>query len=193
MYYVTSPEYHQKGGLHFHLLIGGITFDDLKCVPATTSKGKFIFKNGKQIFNVTAWKWGHSTLSKIENSEASKHYICKYITKQNLDDRFFGKRRYYASQNINRPIVTKWVETPEDCFKYINTDVYLIAYCDTLKKYAVLTTDGNGEVDTARNTPQSKDYLAAALAPPATSKKSAENAPLRLRRLAVSLLDIRDT
>ena len=121
------------------------------------------------------------------------HYICKYITKQNLDDRFFGKRRYYASQNINRPIVTKWVETPEDCFKYINTDVYLIAYCDTLKKYAVLTTDGNGEVDTARNTPQSKDYLAAALAPPATSKKSAENAPLRLRRLAVSLLDIRDT
>ncbi len=154
MYYVATPEYHKKGGLHFHLLIGGVSFEELKCVPALKKNGKPKFKNGKQIFNVTAWKYGWSTLSVVENSEAAKHYLCKYITKQHYDDRFFNKRRYYMSHNVKRPIIASWTETPELCLKHIDTKVMLIAYCDLKKKYAVLTHDGSGLV-TEPNTPQS--------------------------------------
>ena len=170
MYYVATPEYHKKGGLHFHLLIGGISFDELKCVPALKKNGKPIYKNGKQIFNVTAWKYGFSTLSKVENSEAAKHYLCKYITKQHYDDRFFNKRRYYASRNIIRPIIDSWTETPELCLRHIDTKVLLIAYCNKKKKYAVLTHDGSGLVH-ERNTAASVVALRqlAAVSPRAAS------------------------
>ena len=56
MYYVAVPEYHKYGGLHFHLLIGGVTMEELKAVPARYEKrkgrhkkGDFIFKHGHQI------------------------------------------------------------------------------------------------------------------------------------------------
>ena len=147
MYYIATPEYHKKGGLHFHLLVGGITMSELKCEPSKDTNGLYIFKNGKQIYNINAWKKGFSTLSKIENQEASKHYVCKYITKQNLDDRFFGKRRYYTSRNINRPTIEKWQTSPADVLDDFPEQIFLINYFDPRKRYAVLTHDGNGVIE----------------------------------------------
>ena len=160
MYYVAVPEYHKKGGLHFHLLIGGVTMEELKAVPAISKRGRFIFKNGKQIFNVTRWRLGYSTLSIIGNDEATKHYICKYITKQHYDDRFFSKRRYYVSNNIRRPEVEKYCTDTENSFDGIDLNVYTVAYANMQKKYAVLTTDGNGVVDFDRNTEEVKGHMA---------------------------------
>ncbi len=166
MYYVAVPEYHKDGGLHFHLLIGGITMDELKAIPARYEKrkgrhkkGDLIFKNGKQIFNVERWKLGYSTLSIIENAEASKHYICKYISKQHYDERFFGKRRYYVSMNIKRPEIIKDVKRIEHCLDGIDLNVYTVAYGDLSKKYAVLIHDGNGIVDYTRNTAEVKRHM----------------------------------
>lgn len=165
MYYVAVPEYHKKGGLHFHLLIGGVTMDELKAVPALSKKGRLIFKKGKQIFNVERWKLGYSTLSVIDNSEATKHYICKYITKQHYDDRFFGKRRYYVSKNIRRPEIEKHCTTPEKSLDGINLDVYLVSFADISKKYAVFTSDGNGIVLPDQNTDGVKQDMAEFTAP----------------------------
>ena len=100
MFYLAVPEYHKKGALHFHLLIGGVSFDDLKC-----QHWKDI--NGKPIYIVGRWRTGYSTLSVIENLEKTKNYILKYLTKQSLDERFFGKKRFYVSRNIVRPEVIK--------------------------------------------------------------------------------------
>ncbi len=161
MYYVAVPEYHKKGALHFHLLIGGVTFEELGCVPALTKRGRLKFKNGKQIFNVTAWKWGFSTLSIIENVEASKHYICKYISKQHFDGRFFNKRRYYASHNIKRPLIEKRCVKPEDCLNGIDDNVYLVEYLNPEKQYLVLSYDGNGIVNETMNAPAVKEDLQA--------------------------------
>lgn len=167
MYYVAVPEYHKNGGLHFHLLVGGVTMADLKAVPARYvkdvkhhKKGDLVFKRGKQIFNVTRWKLGYSTLSVIENVEATKHYICKYITKQHCDDRFFGKKRYYVSNNIRRPVVDKWTEAIEHCLDGIDLNVYLVSYADIKKKFAVFTHDGNGIVNTELNSEEVKADIA---------------------------------
>jgi hypothetical protein len=151
MYYVTVPEYHKKGGLHFHILIGGITLDELKATPALNKRGKQIHKKGKAIWNIGAWKKGFSTLSIIGNGEATKHYICKYITKQHADDRFFNKRRYYVSRNIERPEIEKRVERIENALNGIDTNVELVSYLDPRKKFAVFTHDGNGIVNAEQN------------------------------------------
>lgn len=152
MYYVTVPEYHKKGGLHFHILIGGITLDELKATPALNKRGKQIHKKGKAIWNIGAWKKGFSTLSIINNGEATKHYICKYITKQHADDRFFNKRRYYVSRNIERPEIEKHVERVENALNGIDTNVQLVSYLDPRKKYAVFTHDGSGIINAEQNT-----------------------------------------
>lgn len=159
MYYVAVPEYHKKGGLHFHLLIGGVTLDELGAVPAVSKRKRLIFKNGKQIFNITKWKYGYSTLSVIGNCEATKHYISKYITKQHLDDRFINKRRYYCSKNIVRPQIEKYTCLPERCLDDVDLNVYTVAYADRKKLFAVLTSDGNGVVDFSRNTDEVKEHM----------------------------------
>ncbi len=156
MYYVTVPEYHKKGGLHFHILIGGITLDELQATPALNKRGKQIHKKGKAIWNIGAWKKGFSTLSIIGNGEATKHYICKYITKQHADDRFFNKRRYYVSRNITRPEIEKRVERIENALNGIDTNVQLVSYLDPRKKFAVFTHDGNGIVNTTQNSAEVK-------------------------------------
>ncbi len=159
MYYVAVPEYHDNGGLHFHLLIGGVSMDELKAVPARYpknvgrhKKGDFIFKNGHQIFNVERWKLGYSTLSKVKNKDAVKHYICKYISKQHLDDRFFGKRRYYVSKNIKRPDIQKYCETIAKSFDKIDTNVFVVSYAEKSKGYVVFERDGDGLVRKDVNT-----------------------------------------
>lgn len=105
MYFVTAAEYHKKGGLHFHLLVGGIDFDSLQ--PEfwrKQTKGK---NKGEPIYKINAWGAGFSTMTRIISQSATKHYICKYISKQHFDERFFNKKRYYTSHNIKRPIIRK--------------------------------------------------------------------------------------
>lgn len=177
MFYTAVPEYHKKGGLHFHLLVGGVTMEELGAVPAVSKRGRRIFKKGKQIFNVTKWKYGFSTLSKIDNSEAAKHYICKYISKQHLDDRFFGKRRYYVSRNIRRPEVQKWCTSTERCMEGIDLNVFTVAYANMQKRYAVLTHDGNGIAQFDRNTDEVKQHMAKLTAPTARTDQARAVAP----------------
>lgn len=159
MYYIAVPEYHKKGGLHFHLLMGGITLEELQAVPAMTKHGKLKIKNGKQIYNVNRWRLGFSELSILGNGEAAKHYICKYISKQNLDDRFFNKRRYYVSHNIGRPRIVKQCVMPSRCLDGIDDNVYVVEYLDPHEKYAVLSHNGDGIVNKTMNAPEVKDDL----------------------------------
>ena len=145
MFYVATPEYHKKGALHFHLLVGGITMEVLKCTLAVKKNGRLKRKHGFQIYNVGAWKNGWAELSVLGNEEAAKHYICKYITKQNLDDRFFGKRRYYCSYNIRRPVITKSTYSYYG-WEMPDLNVYSVSYCDDKKGFAVFKRDGDGVV-----------------------------------------------
>ncbi len=165
MFYVTVPEYHKKGGLHFHILIGGITLEELKATPALNKRGKQIHKKGKAIWNIGAWKKGFSTLSIIGNGEATKHYICKYITKQHADDRFFNKRRYYVSRNITRPEIERRAERIENALNGIDMNVQLVSYLDPRKKFAVFTHDGSGIVNADQNTDEVKTDVRKLFAP----------------------------
>ena len=181
MYYVAVPEYHMKGGLHYHMLIGNISAEQLKLVysgnvcASFTKKGNCsktyfdkVSKNfdlkitdGLPIYNITAWKYGFSTASEVQNTEAVKHYLTDYITKGHVDERFFSKKRFFCSQNVLRPWIEKYhvllssdenfqikkfydennlSEMLENEGLYLTED-YGVEYQDSDKQYVVFTND----------------------------------------------------
>lgn len=141
MIYVAVEEYHKKGGLHFHLLIGNITAGELGLVDS----GKKVKKGrcrGQVIYKVTKWKLGWNSVTQILDTIAVKYYISKYLTKGKVDPRFFGKKRFYASKNISRPIIEKSkheITKDFDIFDSIIKADYNIDYEDTKKEYIVLS------------------------------------------------------
>lgn len=130
MTYIMLYEKHQDGAYHFHGLIGNVTATQLKLVDS----GKI--KNGRTIYNITAWKYGFSTVTEIESLEKTRSYISKYLTKDGLDIDFRGKKRYYASRNLHRPIITK-TALDGHCADLFDTSPFDTKYADPKKQYAV--------------------------------------------------------
>lgn len=142
LYYVAVPEYHKKGGLHFHLLMGGVIAEDL----GLKDSGKIVKSGrckGQTIFNVSKWNnKGFSTATKILDTNAVKYYLSKYLTKGKVDPRFYGKKRFYVSRNINRPQVEKMAFPCTDTFDIFDSIIkedYNIDYEDSKKEYCVLS------------------------------------------------------
>lgn len=113
MVYLAVPEYHKKGGIHFHILVGGLTAQDLKLSFYKTMYNK----SGEpyDVFSVGAWSFGYSTATKIRYPERVSSYICKYLTKQDLDIRFYRRNRFYHSDNILKPVIISWNEDAPCC------------------------------------------------------------------------------
>lgn len=144
LYYVAVPEYHKKGGLHFHLLMGGVTAEDLRLKDS----GKRVRSGrckGQTIFNVERWnekKKGFSTATEILDKDAVKFYLSKYLTKSKVDPRFYNKKRFYVSRNIKRPQVEKFAFPCTDTFDIFDSIIkedYNIDYEDAKKEYCVLS------------------------------------------------------
>lgn len=120
MYYVAVPEYQARGVLHYHIVVGGVSLADLRCkysgrvlhfgqawrekdflrrgFAVNLKKGE-----GAKIYNIGSWVVGHSTLTEVWCLDAVNRYIGKYITKNNVDPRFYNKKRFHCSENIIRP------------------------------------------------------------------------------------------
>ena len=142
LFYVAVPEYHKKGGLHFHLLIGGITAKDL----GLKDSGKVVKSGrckGQTIYNVSKWdNKGFSTATRVLDTNAVKYYLLKYLTKTKVDPRFFYKKRFYVSRNINRPQINKMSFVCSDTFNIFDSIIkenYNIDYEDNKKEYCVLS------------------------------------------------------
>lgn len=97
--YIFVPEQHKDGAWHFHGL--GVNCDSLKLVDS----GKTV--NGKKIYNINSrsFKYGFTTVSKVEDTNKVSSYITKYITKE-LIDNTKGKHRYIFSRNLDIPTVS---------------------------------------------------------------------------------------
>lgn len=112
MIYVVVPELHKSGRWHFHGLFSNV--DGLEFVES----GKCTDK-GQMIYNVGNYKLGFSTAIRCDGSPKVVSYLCKYITKE-LCEVTHGKKRYWASRNVNLPEVIEFdvsmgIETILDC------------------------------------------------------------------------------
>ena len=101
MKYLVVPEQHKSGRWHFHGLFAncdGLNFVDSGLVD----------KSGRIIYNVDNYRLGWSTATKVTDSDKASSYMCKYITK-NLCDVTKGKKRYWASRNLDEPMTYEFI------------------------------------------------------------------------------------
>lgn len=126
MYYVSVPELHKDGATHFHMVVGGVTAEELKLADSGKVTCSLAFRkacsqaiynakyrdnkglkesDGMPIYNVTAFKYGFTSATHIVNLDKTRSYLLKYLTKH-LNARNQHKKRYYTSRNIKRPMRT---------------------------------------------------------------------------------------
>lgn len=100
MKYILVPELHKSGAVHFHGIFSNMS--NLKLVEARNKKNnRLIYKNGCKIYNITNYKLGYTTCSRVKGQEQVSVYISKYMTKNLIDLNF--KKRYWSSRNLERP------------------------------------------------------------------------------------------
>lgn len=136
MKYISIAEYHKKGGIHFHMLVGGVSASDLGFVFSHMEYSKFAEKE-IPIYHVTAWQYGFTTASAIVSKEACKSYVLKYVVKGGVDPRFFRKQRFTCNQNLARPetITYKEICNSFDGFEFAEANEYNIVYFDKNHEY----------------------------------------------------------
>lgn len=115
--YLIIHEKHDDGAYHFHGLIYldkpiGLT---LALYPMIHRLGgKPIYKKSKQVFNWGTYTSGYSTVTEIQNLEATCKYILKYITKDIDKSYIKGRRRFMYSSNCAKPIVMEHTTSDDD-------------------------------------------------------------------------------
>lgn len=98
---IEFQDKNRNGVIHYHLLT------NLEC-----GKDLIPIQEGKEnMYDVRYWNYGFSSAFDIIKSTNTSFdvakYMCKYMTKKNDDIRLKGKRRYYHSRNLNKPIEKK--------------------------------------------------------------------------------------
>ena len=101
MVYLVVPEQHKDGAFHFHGL-----FRDAENLGFTFSGKRD--KKGRRIYNIGQYRWGWTTATRITDFRRASSYLCKYITKE-LCAVTKGRKRYWASRNVNRPEVNEFL------------------------------------------------------------------------------------
>lgn len=127
--YLFIPELHEDGALHFHGLMSNLRTDDLVLIK--TKRHKYL--NLYPFYE----KFGFSDFSAVKDSKAVSNYITKYITKELIIDAKC-KKRYYASNNLDKPTV-----------EYIEEDDVIQFLQDQTKSNDIthITTKKWGELD----------------------------------------------
>lgn len=85
-----------KRRFHFHFLFNHFPFSELEDSGEKT-------ENGQVIYNLMNYTLGFTTCTLIQSLSASQYYVTKYISKD-LIALSKGKRRYWSSKNLKKPI-----------------------------------------------------------------------------------------
>lgn len=95
--YLVVPEHQKRGAIHYHLLTN-ISINDTKLMYNQEDNPKFK--------HIKYWLDGFNSVELIKG-DAKKviGYISKYMTKD-VDNRFFGQRRFFYSQNCIVPKIS---------------------------------------------------------------------------------------
>lgn len=82
--YLAVPEYMKNNRVHYHIL------SNLPFVSCEVLR--------------TTWQNGFVFIRKINNLQNVGVYISKYLSKHSTDARFSGKKKYFTSRNLLKPI-----------------------------------------------------------------------------------------
>ena len=118
----------EKGGsVHYHLLCN-------IHIPDNTD----IF-SWERRFAIKHWKNGFVKIKKVNTITNMGAYFCKYLSKDMTNKKMFGKKKYFCSQTLKKPIVLTGKEAEDFISKYLK---------DTKPVYeATFNNEHTGEVD----------------------------------------------
>ncbi len=116
--YLFVPEQHKDGAWHIHGVIadvGEMSFADSGRVAIGEKAYRRSDVNSEfaTIYNLSGWRFGFSTATRVRDKYKVASYITKYITKD-LCESTFGKKRYYRSRNIPEPLEKGFIVEPKD-------------------------------------------------------------------------------
>lgn len=122
IYGLFVPEKHIKGGFHFHGLIKG----DIK--NAIQFSGHYHCH--QPIYNfVKLWNYGFSNVTKVTNTLAVEKYICKYTTKELLNDTLYQHR--YFTLNLSEADMVKLNLIDSENMVLELIEAGLVEHCNT--------------------------------------------------------------
>lgn len=122
--YLFVPEQHKDGAWHIHGIIsdvGEMSFIDSGrvAIGEKAYRRSDVNSKGVTIYNLSGWKFGFSTATKVRDKYKVASYITKYITKD-LCASTFQKKRYYRSRNIPEPIEKGFIVENQDIDSFIS-------------------------------------------------------------------------
>lgn len=88
--YAAVVEFQKRGAVHYHVI------SDLPYIPK---------KDLSQV-----WRQGFVRINDIEHVDNVGAYLSKYMTKEAYDPRLAGRKLYFTSQHLERPVVFKGTE-----------------------------------------------------------------------------------
>ncbi len=94
--YVGVPEFQKRGAVHYH-----VVFFNLPYMP--------------RIYDVIRDNWGlgFTLVETIKSTEHLVNYVSKYLSKENFDQRLFGRKKYFASRGLFKPRIARDPELVE--------------------------------------------------------------------------------
>lgn len=127
--YLLVLERHDDGALHAHALMGGYN-GKLLYAKSSRSGRRIPDGHGDFIRNLGEYRLGFNTVEKVQDTAVAARYLMKYITKENLIE--FGKNRFWASKNLNKPVVE---ENPEPFYRVVDWDRHLVLDHGTILEF----------------------------------------------------------
>jgi len=92
--YIAVPEFQKRGAIHFHVLLWGLD-------------PKYIKNERHTRYLQSIWARGYVDIIPTDGSPKLAGYLAKYMQKAMHDERLIGRRAYYNSRNVVRPLLYK--------------------------------------------------------------------------------------
>lgn len=112
-YYIAVPEYQKKREkkygvpvIHYHILTNLEINSDIIIPQKKFTENQLMEmsrEKRKKCYDVKYWSYGFSSVYSVKDINVVG-YMSKYMTKD-IDNRLFGRRRYFYSLNLNKPEV----------------------------------------------------------------------------------------
>lgn len=121
-YALIVPERHIKGGFHFHGLVKG----DIKNVLEFSGH----YHLGNPIYNFNKlWNYGFSNVTLVTNTLAVEKYICKYTTKELLNDTLYQHRYFTLNLHEAEMIKMNLIDSEDMIYELLSAG--LVNHCNT--------------------------------------------------------------
>lgn len=106
--YITAIEFQKNGRVHYHMLSNMKFIEDRYDHLDEYEKGYILNRFGvdNKGFLSACWGAGYVDIAKVDfkSSNNCGKYLSKYMCKTYADSDLFGKKLYFASRNLEKPI-----------------------------------------------------------------------------------------